>query len=43
MRKKVRNEVNARRFLVNYTEKGRQIMILDIGAPVTLARKEWMS
>ena len=26
-------------FLVNYTEKGKQIMILDIGAPVSLAGK----
>ena len=29
-------------FLVNYTEKGKQVMILDIGAPVSLAGKEWM-
>ena len=26
-------------FLVNYTEKGKQVMILDIGAPVSLAGK----
>ena len=30
-------------FLVNYTEKGKQIMILDIGAPVSLAGKDWMA
>merc|ERR1712112_548621 len=30
-------------FLVNYTEKGKQVMILDIGAPVSLAGKEWMT
>ena len=30
-------------FLVNFTEKGKQIMILDIGAPVSLAGKEWMT
>ena len=29
-------------FLVNYTEKGKQIMILDLGAPVSLAGKKWM-
>ena len=28
--------------LVNYTEKGKQVMILDLGAPVSLAGKEWM-
>merc|ERR1712240_994543 len=28
--------------LVNYTEKGKQVMILDLGAPVSVARKEWM-
>merc|ERR1712239_103001 len=28
--------------LVNYTEKGKQVMILDLGAPVCLAGKEWM-
>ena len=28
--------------LVNYTEKGRQVMTLDIGAPVSLAGKELM-
>ena len=28
--------------LVNFTEKGRQVMILDLGAPVSLAGKEWM-
>merc|ERR1712243_421505 len=28
--------------LVNYTEKGKQVMILDSGAPVSLAGKEWM-
>ena len=25
--------------LVNYTEKGKQVMILDLGAPVSLAGK----
>merc|ERR1712112_44445 len=30
-------------FLVNYTEKGKQVMILDIDAPVSLAGKEWMT
>ena len=30
-------------FLVNYTEEGKQIIILDIGAPVSLAGKEWMT
>ena len=29
--------------LVNYTDLGRQIMILDIGAPVSLAGKAWMT
>ena len=28
--------------LVNYTEKGEQVMILDLGAPMSLAGKEWM-
>merc|ERR1712240_16887 len=28
--------------LVKYTEKGKQVMILDLGAPVSLAGKEWM-
>merc|ERR1712240_919572 len=28
--------------LVNYTEKGKQVMILDLGAPVSVAGKEWM-
>merc|ERR1712240_478950 len=28
--------------LVNYTEKGKQVMILDLGAPMSLAGKEWM-
>ena len=28
--------------LVNFTEKGKQVMILDLGAPVSLARKEWI-
>merc|ERR1712082_220929 len=28
--------------LVNYTEKGKQVMILDLEAPVSLAGKEWM-
>merc|ERR1712114_106989 len=27
----------------NYTEKGKQVMILDIGAPVSLAGREWMT
>ena len=30
-------------FLVNYTDLGRQIMILDIGAPVSLAGVAWMT
>ena len=30
-------------FLVNYAEKGKHIMILDIGAPVSLAGMEWMT
>merc|ERR1711989_38198 len=29
--------------LVNFTEKGKQVMILDLGAPVSLAAKEWMN
>ena len=29
--------------LVHYTDLGRQIMILDIGAPVSLAGKAWMT
>ena len=29
--------------LVNYTDLGRQIMILDIGAPVSLAGTAWMT
>ena len=28
--------------LVNYTEKGKQVMILDLGAPISLAGKDWM-
>ncbi len=28
--------------LVNYTEKGKQVMILDLGAPVSLAGEEWI-
>ena len=28
--------------LDNYTEKGKQVMILDLGVPVSLAGKEWM-
>merc|ERR1712240_209976 len=28
--------------LVNYTKKGKQVMILDLGAPVSLAGNEWM-
>ena len=28
--------------LVNYIEKGKQVMVLDLGAPVSLAGKEWM-
>merc|ERR1711955_70945 len=28
--------------LVNYTKKGKHVMILDLGAPVSLAGKEWM-
>ena len=28
--------------LVNYTEKGKQVIILDLGAPVSLAGNEWM-
>ena len=28
--------------LVNYTEKGKQVMILALGAPVSLAGNEWM-
>ena len=27
---------------MNYTEKGKQVMILDLGAPVSLAGKDWM-
>ena len=27
--------------LVNYTEKGKQVMILDLGVPVSLAGKSW--
>ena len=29
--------------LVNYTEKGKQVMVLDLGAPVSLAGKVWMN
>ena len=29
--------------LVNYAEKGKQVIILDLGVPVSLAGKEWMS
>merc|ERR1712240_909339 len=28
--------------LVNFTEKRKQVMILDLGAPVSVAGKEWM-
>ena len=34
-------EVNEE-FLVNYAKKGKKVMILDIGAPVSLAGKEWI-
>ena len=30
-------------FLINYTDLGRQIMILDIGAPVSLAGVSWLT
>merc|ERR1712240_435918 len=30
------------KILVNYKEKGMQVMILDLGAPMSLAGKEWM-
>ena len=30
-------------FLVNITKKGKQIMILDLGALVSLAGKKWMT
>ena len=53
MRKKMKNgEVSVNlceeytmneEFLVNYADKGKQIMILDIGAPVSLAGMEWMT
>ena len=53
MRKKMKNgEVSVNlceeytmneEFLVNYAEKGKQIMILDIGAQVSLVRIEWMT
>merc|ERR1711872_758391 len=36
-----RFELN-KEILVNYTEKGKQVLILDLGAPVSLAGKEWM-
>ena len=29
--------------VVNYTEKGKQVMILDLGAPVSVAGTEWMN
>merc|ERR1712002_1394481 len=29
--------------LVNYTEQGKQVMIIDLGAPVSLAGEKWMS
>ena len=29
--------------LVNYTEKGKQVMILDLGAPVSLAGMNWIN
>ena len=28
--------------MVNYIEKGKQVIILDLGAPVSLAGNEWM-
>ena len=28
---------------MNYTTKGKQVMVLDLGAPVSLAGKEWMT
>ena len=28
---------------MNYTEKGKKVMILDLGAPVSLAGKEWIT
>ena len=34
-------EVNEE-ILVNFTEKGKQVMILDLGAPVSLAGNEWI-
>merc|ERR1712115_733886 len=29
--------------VVNFTEKGKQVMILDLGAPVSVAGTEWMN
>merc|ERR1712112_399306 len=29
--------------LVNYTEKGKQVMIIDLGAPVSLAGEKWIN
>merc|ERR1712240_677567 len=29
--------------LVNFTKKGKQVMILDLGAPVSVAGNEWMN
>merc|ERR1711867_232478 len=29
--------------LVNFTEKGKQVMLLDLGAPVSVAGNEWMN
>ena len=29
-------------FVVNYTDFGKQIIIVDSGSPVSLARKEWL-
>ena len=47
--RKTANELNVNwceefneEILVNFTEKGKQVMILDLGAPVSLAGKEWI-
>ena len=29
-------------FLINYTDQGHQVMVLEIGAPVSLAGKKWL-
>merc|ERR1711895_143548 len=37
------NMIMNEEIVVNYTEKGKQVMILDLGAPVSVTGTEWMN